>query len=120
ALTMRWRQCARLLHALERTLAAFATGDTGGVIASILAGRPRRPVAAAAPAAAPEPWVAVRPRPDERRFAFLLHPLDAASIADFDRSLACLSGPALEEVSRKIGGILEPFVLSRGRGVSKA
>jgi acetylornithine/succinyldiaminopimelate/putrescine aminotransferase/predicted amino acid dehydrogenase len=144
ALTTTWRQCERLLQAVERTLAAFATGDTGCVIASILAGRPRRPVksedrgqrsgdrTAPAPSslssvpcplssgflAAPKPWVAVRPRPDERRFAFLMHPLDAQSLADFDRSLGCLSGAALEEVAQNIGGILEPFVLSHGRVVS--
>jgi acetylornithine/succinyldiaminopimelate/putrescine aminotransferase len=116
ALTMRWGQCKQLLRALERALAVFATGDTGRVIASIQAGRPL-------PAShVPNPypaWAGVRPRPGERRFAFLLHPLDLKSYADFDQSFAALSAESLEEVARNFSGLLEPFVLSHGRIVSK-
>jgi acetylornithine/succinyldiaminopimelate/putrescine aminotransferase/predicted amino acid dehydrogenase len=113
ALTMKWRECERIMEAVERTLAAFASGDTGAVVASILAGRARR---STMPADAPQkPWVAVRPREDERRFAFLLHPLDLKSMADFDPSLSVLPDEALEQVSQNFSGILEPFVLSRGR-----
>ncbi|HTK76204.1 MAG TPA: aminotransferase class III-fold pyridoxal phosphate-dependent enzyme, partial [Gemmataceae bacterium] len=113
ALTMKWRECERVLEAVERTLAAFASGDTGAVVASILAGRSRRStIPANAP---PKSWVGVRPRENERRFAFLLHPLDLKSIVDFDPSLATLSGEALEQVSQNFSSILKPFVLSRGR-----
>jgi acetylornithine/succinyldiaminopimelate/putrescine aminotransferase len=35
ALTITWSQCERLLHALERALTMFATGDTGRILASI-------------------------------------------------------------------------------------
>ena len=37
---MTWPQCARLLSALERALAMFATGDTGRILASIIEGEP--------------------------------------------------------------------------------
>jgi acetylornithine/succinyldiaminopimelate/putrescine aminotransferase/predicted amino acid dehydrogenase len=116
ALTMSWGQCQRLLLALERALAVFATGDTGRVIASIQESRPRP---AGSPVGPRPAWVDVRPRPDERRFAFLLHPLDLKSLVDFDPSLAALSGESLDEVSRNLSGLLEPFVLSHGRVVSR-
>jgi acetylornithine/succinyldiaminopimelate/putrescine aminotransferase/predicted amino acid dehydrogenase len=129
ALTISWPQCERVLLALERTLAMFATGNTGRVIASILDGwrgkrglslYPQRdsPLFPAAASSRP-PWVDVRPRPAEPRFAFLLHPLDSRSVADFDPSLSYLPEESLEEVAGKFSGILEPFVLSHGRIVSK-
>jgi acetylornithine/succinyldiaminopimelate/putrescine aminotransferase/predicted amino acid dehydrogenase len=116
ALTISWRQCERLLTALERTLAMFATGDTGRILASILAGR-AEPMPRTTP---PEkPWVQVRRQPGERRFAFLMHPLDYANAVDLDPSLAYLDGSSLETVVRKVSDLVEPFVVSHGRVVSK-
>ena len=48
ALTMTWPQCERLLSALERALAMFATGDTGRILASIIEGEPQPLVRATA------------------------------------------------------------------------
>ena len=116
ALTMTWPQCNRLLGALERTLAVFATSDTGRILASIIEGKPQ-PLAWAPPSS--KRWVDVTPRPAERRFAFLMHPLDYGNAVDFDSSLAYLDDRALEEVFRKVSGLVDPFVSSHGRVVAK-
>ena len=108
ALTMTWPQCERLLSALERTLALFATGDTGRILASIIEGQPQPLVWATPPE---KPWVQVKPRPAERRFAFLMHPLDYGNAVDFDSSLAYLDDRSLEEVVRKVSGLVDPFVV---------
>jgi len=115
ALTMSWPQCERLLSALERALTMFASGDTGRILASIMEGRPCPP---ARSMPLPKPWLEVKPRPAERRFAFLMHPLDYANAVDFDPSLAYLDAQSLETVVRKVAPFLEPFVVSHGRVVS--
>jgi acetylornithine/succinyldiaminopimelate/putrescine aminotransferase/predicted amino acid dehydrogenase len=116
ALTMAWPQCKRLLSALERTLALFATGDTGRILASIIDGQPQPSVQASPPE---KPWVLVKPRPAERRFAFLMHPLDYGDAVDLDSSLAYLDDPSLKDVVRRIAGLVDPFVVSHGRVVAK-
>jgi acetylornithine/succinyldiaminopimelate/putrescine aminotransferase/predicted amino acid dehydrogenase len=116
ALTMTWSQCERLLSALERTIALFATGDTGRILASIIEGQPQ-PLVWATP---PEKlWVQVKPRPAERRFAFLMHPLDYGNAVDFDSSLAYLDDRSLEAAVRMVSGLVDPFVVSHGRVVAK-
>ena len=115
-LTMTWPQCQRLLSALERSLALFATGDTGRILASIIEGEPQPLVWATPPKM---PWVAVKPRPAERRFAFLMHPLDYGNAVDFDSSLAYLDDQSLEEVVRNVSGFADPFLVSHGRVVAK-
>src|SRR5207248_916956 len=67
----------------------------------------------------PSPWVHVKPCPAERRFAFLLHPLDYTGAIDFDRSLAHLFSESLEDVVHNVTSAMEPFVMSHGRVVSK-
>lgn len=116
ALTIRWRDCERLLGAMERALALFATGDTGRVVGSILDGE-ERPAGRKSSSACD--WVRVEPQPQERRFGFLMHPLDFESFADFDPSLAQLCPTSLENTARDMSDMLESFVHSRGRVVSK-
>ena len=60
ALTMTWPQCERLLKALERTLALFATGDTGRILASIIEGQPQPLVWATPPE---KSWVRAQTSP---------------------------------------------------------
>jgi predicted amino acid dehydrogenase len=116
ALTMTWPQCEQLLSALERTLAMFATGDTGRILASIIEGQAQPLPRVTRPK---KPWVQVKPRPAERRFAFLMHPLDYSNAVDFDSSLAYLDDRSLEEVVGKVSGLVDPFVVSHGRVVAK-
>src|ERR1043166_5286226 len=65
-----------------------------------------------------KPWVRVKPRPAERRFAFLMHPLNHASAVELDRSLNYLDDASLETVVRNLSGLVEPFVVNQGRIVS--
>ncbi len=115
-LTISWQQCERLLQSLERALNLFATGDTGRILASILEGRPE-PLPRKAPAE--KPWVQVKRQPDERRFAFLMHPLDYANAVDLDPTLGYLDGQSLERVVQRVSALVEPFVVSHGRIVSR-
>ncbi len=115
ALTMSWTQCQRLLDALERSLAVFATGDTGRIVASILAGEAQPRVGATPPA---RPWVQIKPRPAERRFAFLMHPLDYTNAVDFDPSLTYLDDRSLEQFVENASWLVDPFVASHGRVVA--
>jgi len=118
ALTIRWRECERLLGALERTLDVFATGETGPILAAILEGR--RPAKKKREKTTPPDWTRVRALPSEPRFGFLLHPLDTKSFVDFEPSLARLSQENLKTVAGNLSGLVEPFVLNRGRVVSQA
>jgi acetylornithine/succinyldiaminopimelate/putrescine aminotransferase/predicted amino acid dehydrogenase len=112
ALTVSDRQCERLLGALRRTLAMFATGDTGRIIASILSGEAAPPLRTIEPE---KPWVRVQPQSSERRFAFLMHPITHASAVDLDPSLAYLDDGSLKSVVRNVSGLVEPFAVSHGR-----
>ena len=60
----------------------------------------------------------IEPLPGERRFAFLMHPLDADSMVDFDPNLSGLSPQTLANLTERLSGLVEPFVLSQARIVS--
>jgi acetylornithine/succinyldiaminopimelate/putrescine aminotransferase/predicted amino acid dehydrogenase len=112
-LTFRWCDCEELLTALGRALEAFSQGDTARVLRGILHGEPQLPSSTLPPglraARCPEPV------DGETRFAFLMHPIDDANIADFDPSLKVLDSDELRTVGRDVAGLLEPFVVSRAR-----
>lgn len=114
-LIFRWRDCEELLAALEKTLEAFADGDSARTLCAIL---DRAPRAASVSVSSSAPRLAVWPEPDERRFAFVLHPLDFESFADFDPALASLPTEDLACLAGSLSGLIEPFVLSRARVVS--
>ncbi len=112
-LTFRWCDCEELLAALARALEAFSYGDTARVLRGILHGEPQPP----------SPTVPGGLRVTHRfesvvgetRFAFLMHPVDDANIADFDPSLKVLDADELRTVAHNVGGLLEPFVVSQAR-----
>jgi acetylornithine/succinyldiaminopimelate/putrescine aminotransferase/acyl-CoA synthetase (AMP-forming)/AMP-acid ligase II/predicted amino acid dehydrogenase/acyl carrier protein len=116
-LTATWQQCEVLIGALERTLAVFDTGDAGRVLGSILSRAPR---------SAPEvmvrtmPRAPIQPRPDEGRFAFILHPLELRSYARFDSTLASVGAADLENAARIAHGMGKPAIVSETRIVSKS
>jgi acetylornithine/succinyldiaminopimelate/putrescine aminotransferase/predicted amino acid dehydrogenase len=116
-LTFRWGECRRLVAALHHTLEAAAAGRLlAGVFGGetdAVPGRVAPPLTTKADDDA-EP----QPLPEERRFAFLLHPMDAASFADFDPALASLPADVLGDIAGRLSGVVRPFLLSRARVTS--
>ncbi len=112
ALTFSWNECQRLLQGLERALKAFETGHTGQIFSSILAERAITLSPAETQSIDPR---GTCPQRGERRFAFLLHPLDLHSVAQFDPALAMTSESVLKEISERVPQVVSPFVLSTGR-----
>lgn len=114
ALTFSWTECEELLAGLQRALEAFSDGNTGRILRALMNdGR-----AVVRPRSIVEKQEVVEQRAGERRFAFLMHPLDAGNFADFDPNLAILSRPALEDLATRLSGLVEPFVLNEARVVS--
>ena len=105
------KQRAQAADAIDRCMAVLATGDTGRFFGSIF-DRRARPAAAplAHPARPPAPYVDT-----DARFGFPIHPLDAASFAEFDASLAHLDTNELSRFVTRMDGVCEPFVSSSVR-----
>jgi acetylornithine/succinyldiaminopimelate/putrescine aminotransferase/predicted amino acid dehydrogenase/acyl carrier protein len=111
-----WDLCEQVLAALDRTLAIVATGQTGAFYRALL--KRQAPEAATVAAilpldAAPQPvapGTAALAADGESRFAFLMHPLDAQSYADYDPSLGGLDGAELAEFATSMDGLLEPVI----------
>ena len=110
ALTFTRQECFQLLTALQRTMLAFRDGNTARVLGRIFGDATRLPKT---PRAVTR--LDIQPVAGEAKFAFLMHPMDAASFADFDPTLAGLSGASLQRVVERTAGLLDPFVLSTAR-----
>lgn len=85
-LTVTADECDVLLAGMERAVAIVAAGNTAALLGHLLGShantavdRSASGVAARTPSRTPEPG--------RTRFAFVVHPLDPASLADFDPSL---------------------------------
>lgn len=117
-LTATREHCDMAADALERTLAVLASRNTGRFYRALL--RQEAPALEAIKKRhgdephAPSQVVSSVSR-NEHRFAFLLHPLDAQSYADYDPSLSCLSAAELEEFARSMDGMLDPVIGSTAR-----
>lgn len=101
-------QCDRVIGAIERTVAVLASGRTGIFYQGILrktspsiAPFDRNP--ARSPVTEPIP-------PVVRRFAFLVHPLDEQSYADYDPTLDSLTPRELREFAATMDGLVDPVV----------
>jgi len=110
-----WAECEEVLAALARALAAFSSGDAARVLTSIRAGEARP----ATKILRPPPRAAARPRPGDGRFAFLFHPLDLCSYADFDPTLAGLAPEALADAVSVIHGLAESALVGEARITSE-
>ncbi|HKT93619.1 MAG TPA: aminotransferase class III-fold pyridoxal phosphate-dependent enzyme [Paraburkholderia sp.] len=109
------------LEALGRTLDVLSGRNTGRFYRAIL--RRERP------ATVPDSDVPKKVEPvttpaasagsGAHRFAFLLHPLDAQSYADYDVTLGCLNPRELAEFEATIDGLIDPVVGSSVQLVSR-
>ncbi len=103
-LTVTRVQCDQATEALRDGLAVLDNGDTGRLFQGIRSGRDPGPK----PFAVQPVFRVVQ---SAYRIAFLLHPLSAASYADYDPSVRRLSEQDLDSLS-ELAADLDPFVAS--------
>ncbi|MDR5753964.1 MULTISPECIES: aminotransferase class III-fold pyridoxal phosphate-dependent enzyme [unclassified Caballeronia] len=103
------KQCDMAADAIGRAMDVLAEHDTGKLYRAILQHRPVENVAPVSKRL-PASITPARTPDDARRFAFLLHPLDARSYADYDTSLAILEPGELAEFARSMDGLMDPVV----------
>lgn len=122
ALIATHEHCDLAVDALGRTLDVLEERSTGRFYRAIL--RRERPAARHGETASPRvpaesavPEIA--PDAGAHRFAFLVHPLDAESYADYDGTLGCLDRRELAEFEATIEGLIDPVIGSRVRIVSR-
>lgn len=126
-LTATDEECDMLLAALGRALALVAGNDAPALLAP-LAGRPVPDQVMAPPAPGAETAraaVAVPARGGDRRFAFVVHPLNLDSFVDFDPGFAGYRHAELEALVRRFdaaSSVLNPapFLVGSGRIESDA
>ncbi len=106
-------QCDSVLAAIERTVEVLVSRQTGIFYQSILH-KIRPPQDAVAPAPDPSHMSFSTSLP-ERRFAFLLHPMDEQSYADYDPTLRLLTQQELREFAASMDGLIDPVVGSTAR-----
>jgi len=105
-------QCRRFLEAADRTCELVSRGDTGALAGHLVGNRGIAPAGRSRVYRRPE---AVTPRPEDGRFAFIVHPVDANSFVDLDPSLAHADRDRLEQLGNRLGDQLEPFVIGQTR-----
>lgn len=108
-------QCRQAMDSIDKMAARLATGSTASFLAH-LAGvnLPAANPVAIVPKIAPVPRSA-----DEGKFAFLVHPLYLKNYTEFDESLKVFSEKQLNDLVWRWNDLVEPFVVSKTRIVSK-
>lgn len=104
-----------LVNAVEKTLPVLADGDTATLFAHLLGTEPSQSTLATR-------MSGIQPGPEasQTKFAFLVHPLDDDSVADFDRALANLSPASRSQIANKWLPEMAPFVIGEAVIPSKA
>jgi acetylornithine/succinyldiaminopimelate/putrescine aminotransferase/predicted amino acid dehydrogenase len=108
-LTATREQCDRVADAIARVADVLANRRTGPLYRAILR---REAPAPLKPSPPPSPGrVELAPAPaGTHRFAFLLHPLDDQSYADYDTSLSILDASELNEFATSLDGLIDPVI----------
>lgn len=109
-------QIDRVICAVERTIRMLAQQNTAAFLghlinyASTSAHEHRVELSEDRP---------IEPRPEDGRFAFLVHPVDVQNYSDFDESLANLNEEQLRDLSSRWNDLVKPFVISGARIVAQ-
>lgn len=104
------------LKAIEKAVAVLAQRNTAALFGHLL-NVDVQPEMQIKPAKRPQ--VSPISEQQEGRFAFLLHPLDAASYSDFDSSLNVFTHEQLSDLTSRWSDMVEPFVISGTRITGK-
>lgn len=129
-------QCLQALEGLGRAMEVLAKGNTAGLLRHLACDSARegnggsktqttigaisyRRVCAAVSDPVSDPSFAPVPGPADGRFAFLVHPINIRNYPEFDRSLEVFSEDELKNLAGRWNDLVEPFVLSETRVVSR-
>jgi|SRR5690554_865513 len=104
-----------LIQALEETLPVLDAGDTITLLEHLLEKKPAKTRPATR-----IPQTKSQPSPGQIKFAFLVHPLDDGSFADFDTNLDQLSSSTLTGLVKDWLPEMSPFVVGETVIKSKA
>ncbi len=112
-LTISDEQCFEALNGLDAMLEVLNEGSTARFLSYLV----RPETTGDFPQFIPYPAEAISPnnKPEEGRFAFLIHALDLQSYHQFDNSLLAFSEEELAELTGRFGDMIEPFVAGRTR-----
>jgi acetylornithine/succinyldiaminopimelate/putrescine aminotransferase/predicted amino acid dehydrogenase len=108
-------QCRKAVDSIERMVIHLANGNTASFLAHLI-GKKLPPIVAKVPIAKTPISPATE---DEGRFAFLVHPLYMRNYTEFEESLEVFSAQEIKELFDRVNDILEPFLLSKTRVISK-
>ncbi len=113
-LIMTEEQIERAVGAIERTVHMLAQRNTASFLGHLIGYK--------APAGSDRSSdqiqikdSAVKPQPDDGRFAFLVHPVNLGNYSDFDNSLTVFSEEQLLDLSSRWNDMVEPFVVGGTR-----
>lgn len=112
ALTITDDQIERVISAVERTIRMLAQRNTASFLGHLIGHTPLSPEDHPVELVEAEE---ILPRPEDGRFAFLVHPVDLHNYIEFDESLVSLSQEQLEDLSSRWHDLVEPFVVSSSR-----
>ncbi|HBG01118.1 MAG TPA: aminotransferase III [Firmicutes bacterium] len=104
-------QIERVLDAVEKTTAMLAQRDTAAFLGHLIDYCSTYPKDRPQTLEVEKP----QPRPEDGRFAFLVHPVDVNNYSEFDPSLERLSEEQLADLSSRWNDMVEPFVVSSSR-----
>jgi acetylornithine/succinyldiaminopimelate/putrescine aminotransferase/predicted amino acid dehydrogenase len=108
-LTATREECDIVADAIGRVADVLATRRTGLFYGAIVR-RKALALAQLTPSAPPPRREHAAPDGNVHRFAFLLHPLDNQSYADYDTSLSALSVGELNEFAVSMDGLIDPVI----------
>jgi acetylornithine/succinyldiaminopimelate/putrescine aminotransferase/predicted amino acid dehydrogenase len=105
-------QCVTFINAMWDLMSIISQGDTGIFYRSIL---DKKSYEKLLPVSDCENNVFISKEMPQNgiRFAFIVHPLDEKSYADYDKTLKSLSENELKEFSKSMSGIIEPVIGSQ-------
>ncbi|MCG8420928.1 MAG: aminotransferase class III-fold pyridoxal phosphate-dependent enzyme [Proteobacteria bacterium] len=108
--------CDQLVAALGRMCERLVSGRSAALVAHLVDGPAESPRAIVA-ASPTRPDIA--PGRDTRRFAFLLHPIDAGSLAHMDPDLTGFTVEQLADIQQRMHRQADPFQIGETTVVSK-
>jgi acetylornithine/succinyldiaminopimelate/putrescine aminotransferase/predicted amino acid dehydrogenase len=117
-LTVTESECRSFVAAMDRALAALAAGDTETILGHLVGRTQHRSVTEVRERATRLPYI--EPRSTDARFAFVAHPLDLRSFADFDPALGAFDAAQRRDLLDRMAGASStlnpaPFLVGSGR-----